>query len=46
LDGTFYEQTDGVAMVSLLAPIVANIYKYMEKFKQEALSTAKRKPTH
>jgi hypothetical protein len=32
-DGTFCEQTDGVAMGSLLAPIAANIY--MEKFKQK-----------
>jgi Reverse transcriptase (RNA-dependent DNA polymerase). len=42
-DGTFYKETDSVAMGSLLAPIVANIY--MEKSKQEALSTAKRKAT-
>jgi hypothetical protein len=31
-------------MESPLAPIVANVY--VEKFKQEALSTAKWKPTH
>jgi Reverse transcriptase (RNA-dependent DNA polymerase). len=43
-DGTFYEQTNGVAMGSPLAPTVVKIY--MKKFEQEVLSTAKKKPTH
>ena len=34
----FYEQVEGVAMGSLLSPIVANLY--MEYFEQKALSTA------
>jgi hypothetical protein len=42
-DGAFYEQTDGVAMGSPLAPVIANYY--MEHFEQ-AMSTASRKPTH
>jgi hypothetical protein len=42
-DGTFYEQTDGVAMGSPLAPVIADIC--MENFTQEALRRAKKKPT-
>ena len=34
----FYKQDEGVAMGSLVSPIVANIY--MEYFEQKALSTA------
>ena len=34
----FYEQVEGVAMGSLVSPIVANLY--MEYFEQKALSTA------
>ena len=44
LEGTFYEQIDGVATVSPLAPRVTNIF--MEKFEQESLSTVKKKQTH
>ena len=36
--GQFYEQVEGVAMGSLLSPIVAKLY--MEYFEQKALSTA------
>ena len=34
----FYEQVEGVAMGSLVSPIVANLY--MEYLEQKALSTA------
>ncbi|GJQ68923.1 hypothetical protein Trydic_g6111 [Trypoxylus dichotomus] len=37
-DGSFYEQTDGVAMGSLLSPLVANLF--MEQF--ESLSKQRR----
>ena len=36
--GQFYEKVKGVAMGSLVSPIVANLY--MEYFEQKALSTA------
>jgi hypothetical protein len=39
-DGTTYEQTDGLAMGSPLAPVMANIC--MEFFEKQALNTAKR----
>jgi hypothetical protein len=42
-DSTFYEQTDGLAMGSPLAPVIADIC--MEKFEREALRPAK-KPAH
>jgi hypothetical protein len=38
-NGSFYEQKDGVAMGSPLAPVVANFY--MEHFEQQAISSAK-----
>ena len=38
----FYEQVDGAAMGSPLSPVVANIY--MERFEDEALSSADLKP--
>ena len=37
-----YEQTEGVAMGSPLSPVVANFF--MEKFEQQALSSAPKKP--
>jgi hypothetical protein len=43
-DGAFYDQNDGVAMGSPLAPVIANYY--MEHFEQQAISRAPRKPTH
>lgn len=43
-NGQYYEQIRGAAMGSPLSPIIANLY--LEKFKQDALSTAKYKPTH
>jgi hypothetical protein len=43
-NGAFYDQTDGVAMGSPLAPVIANYY--MEHFEQQAISKAPRKPTH
>jgi len=43
-DSTFYNQTDGVAMGSSLAPVIANYY--MEHFEQQAISTASSRPTH
>jgi hypothetical protein len=42
-NGSFCDQKEGVAMVSLLAPVMA--YFYMEHFEQQAISSAKRKPT-
>ena len=36
--GQFFEQVEGVAMVSLVSPIVANLY--MEYLEQKALNTA------
>jgi hypothetical protein len=44
IEGTCYEQIDGVAMTSPLTPSVANFH--MTKFEQEALSTVKKKPAH
>ena len=41
-DGQFYEQTDGVAMVSPLSPIIANFY--MEDFGMKATKKATHKP--
>jgi hypothetical protein len=41
-DGSFYDQKDGVAMGSSLAPVVANYY--MEHFEQRAISSAMKKP--
>ncbi|XP_060520792.1 uncharacterized protein LOC132698616 [Cylas formicarius] len=38
----FYEQVDGVAMGSPLSPVIANFF--MEKFEQQALNTAQKKP--
>jgi hypothetical protein len=43
-DCAFYDQNDGVAMGSPLAPVIANYY--MENFEQQALSRAPKKPTH
>jgi hypothetical protein len=43
-NGVFYDQTDGVAMGSPLAPVIANYY--MEHFEQLAISTVSRKSTH
>ncbi|GJQ78547.1 hypothetical protein Trydic_g11659 [Trypoxylus dichotomus] len=42
-DGSFYEQTDGVAMGSPLSPVVANLF--MEQFESLAIETAVDKPT-
>ncbi|GJQ66633.1 hypothetical protein Trydic_g4603 [Trypoxylus dichotomus] len=42
-DGSFYKQTDGVAMGSLLSPVVANLF--MEQFESLAIETAVDKPT-
>jgi hypothetical protein len=42
-DGSFYDQKDGVAMSSSLAPVIANFC--MEHFEQMAISTAIKKPT-
>ena len=42
-DKEFYEQTDGVAMGSPLSPVIANFF--MEKFEQQALNLAKKKPS-
>ncbi|GJQ70462.1 hypothetical protein Trydic_g22875 [Trypoxylus dichotomus] len=42
-DGSFYEQTDGVAMDSPLSPVVANLF--MEQFESLAIETAVDKPT-
>ena len=39
-EGQYYQQNDRVAMGSPLSPIVANIYMYMEHFKEMALETA------
>ncbi|XP_060519160.1 uncharacterized protein LOC132697634 [Cylas formicarius] len=38
----FYEQVDGVDMGSPLSPVIANFF--MEKFEQQALNTAQKKP--
>jgi hypothetical protein len=43
-DGTFYEQIDGVAIGSPLAPVVANLY--IETFEQQAIDMALKKPSH
>jgi hypothetical protein len=43
-NSAFYNQTDSVAMSLPLAPVIANYY--MEHFKQPAISTVSRKPTH
>ena len=40
--GQFFEQVEGVAMGSLVSPIVANLY--MEYLEQKALSTAPHPP--
>ena len=40
----FYEQIEGAAMGSPLSPIIANLYMYMEHFKQKALESAPLKP--
>jgi hypothetical protein len=42
-NGSFYEQKDGVAMGSPLAPVIANLY--MEHFVKQAISSAAKKPT-
>ncbi|GJQ88825.1 hypothetical protein Trydic_g14814 [Trypoxylus dichotomus] len=42
-DGSFYEQTDGVAMGRPLSLVVANLF--MERFKNLAIETAVDKPT-
>ena len=42
--GTFYEQTDGVAMGSPLSPVLANFF--MEDFEVRALQSAEKKPKH
>ncbi|GJQ73972.1 hypothetical protein Trydic_g18902 [Trypoxylus dichotomus] len=42
-DGSFYEQTDRVAMGSPLSPVVANLF--MEQFESLAVETAADKPT-
>jgi hypothetical protein len=42
-NGSFYDQKDGAAMGSPLAPVVANFY--MEHFEEQAMSSATRKPT-
>jgi hypothetical protein len=41
-NGQFYGQTDGVAMGSLLSPVIA--YFYMEDYKKAALESAPLKP--
>jgi hypothetical protein len=41
-NGQFYEQTDGVAMGSLLSPVIANYL--MEYFEEMALESATYKP--
>jgi hypothetical protein len=40
-DGSFYDQKDGVAMGSPLAPVIAKFY--MENFEQKAISAAIKK---
>jgi retron-type reverse transcriptase len=40
--GQFYEQTDGVAMGSLLSPVIANFI--MDAFEEKALKQASHKP--
>ncbi|GJQ82611.1 hypothetical protein Trydic_g19635 [Trypoxylus dichotomus] len=42
-DGSFYQQTDGVAMGSPLSPVVANLF--MEQFESLAIETAVDKHT-
>ncbi|GJQ77308.1 hypothetical protein Trydic_g20728 [Trypoxylus dichotomus] len=42
-DGSFYEQTDGVATGSSLSPVLANFF--MEQFEGLAIETAVDKPT-
>uniref|UniRef100_A0AAR5QIB8 Reverse transcriptase domain-containing protein n=2 Tax=Dendroctonus ponderosae TaxID=77166 RepID=A0AAR5QIB8_DENPD len=42
-NGYYYEQKEGVAIGSLLSPVVANLF--MEKFEETALITAPLKPT-
>ncbi|GJQ76066.1 hypothetical protein Trydic_g10279 [Trypoxylus dichotomus] len=42
-DGSFYEETDGVAMAGPLSPVVANLF--MEQFESLAIETAVNKPT-
>ena len=42
--GQFYEQVEGVAMVSPVSPIVANLY--MEYYEQKALDTVPHLPGH
>jgi hypothetical protein len=41
-NGQFYGQTDGVAMGSLLSPVIANFY--MENYEKTALESAPLKP--
>ena len=41
-NGAFFQQNEGVAMGSLLSPIIANFY--MEKFEEIILETAPLKP--
>ena len=41
-NGEFYQQNEGVAMGSLLSPVIANFY--MEKFEEIILETAPLKP--
>jgi hypothetical protein len=43
LDDKFFQQKDGMAMGSLLSPIVSNIY--MEYFEKLALYSAQHKPS-
>ncbi|GJQ80596.1 hypothetical protein Trydic_g19999 [Trypoxylus dichotomus] len=42
-DGSFYEQTDGVAMGNPVSPVIANLF--MEQFESLAIETAVDKPT-
>jgi len=42
VDSQFYEQTEGVAMVSPLTPVIANFY--MEDFETKAIERATHKP--
>ena len=41
-NGQFYEEVEGVAMGSLVSPIIANLYK--EYFEQKVLSIATHQP--
>ena len=43
-DGSYYQQTHGAAMGSLISPLVANCY--WEQFEKTAISTALHPPPH